>query len=263
MEIAFAGLPGNVARVVAPILYQQKYDLRVGLTSDRHVGETFELAEGHEIPLVPNTSEALDKYNPSMIIDFTRPNVINSNVERYCEAGIPFVTGTTGGDRTALEQVVLESGNVAVIAPNMNPQIVAFQAAMQCMAETFPDSFSGFSLYIIESHQATKADTSGTAKAMVKYFNQLGIPFTQDQIVMVRDPTEQIAMGIPQEYLGGHGGHTYRLVSKDGTVMFEFTHNVYGRTAYADGTRRAIDFLDRKIEAGEGGVYSMIDVLKI
>ena len=39
--------------------------------------------------------------------------------------GLPFVMGTTGGDRAALMEVTRDSGTYAVIAPNMCKQIVA------------------------------------------------------------------------------------------------------------------------------------------
>ena len=63
----------------------------------------------------------------------------------------------------------------AVIAPNMAKQIVGFQAMMEFAAKEFPNLFKGYSLEIIESHQKGKADTSGTARAMVGCFNQLGV----------------------------------------------------------------------------------------
>ena len=146
----------------------------------------------------------------------------------------------------------------------MVKQIVAFQAMMAYAAENFPDVFKGYSLHIHESHQAGKADTSGTAKAMVTYFNRMGIPFTADQILMERDPERQLNLwGIPAEHLQGHAWHTYTLTSPDQSVMFEFKHNINGRDVYAPGTMDAIIFLARKIAAGAvGQVYSMIDVLK-
>ena len=85
--------------------------------------------------------------------------------------------GTTGGDRTRLLSTVTESDISAVIAPNMAKQIVGFQAMMEYAASNFPDIFKGYSLHIKESHQKGKADTSGTAVAMVKYFNGMGTPF--------------------------------------------------------------------------------------
>jgi 4-hydroxy-tetrahydrodipicolinate reductase len=146
----------------------------------------------------------------------------------------------------------------------MAKQIVGFQAMMEYAAKTFPDLFKGYSLEIKESHQKGKADTSGTAKAMVRYFNSLGVPFAEEDITKERDPeTQKNVMGIPEEYLSGHGWHTYRLDSKDKTVHLEFTHNVNGRDVYAMGTLDALIYLDKKIKQGsKGKVFSMIDVLK-
>ena len=59
------------------------------------------------------------------------------------------------------------------------PQVVAFQATMELMAQQFPGAFSGYKLEVVESHQRTKADTSGTAKAVVASFQKLGLDFSE------------------------------------------------------------------------------------
>lgn len=120
--------------------------------------------------------------------------------------------GTTGGDRKALEQTVIDSQTVAVIAPNMAKQIVALQKLMSDFAESNQGLFDGYELKIEESHQSGKADTSGTAKAMVGYFNKLGISFTPDKIKMIRDPQVQRKMGIREQFLDGHGWHNYEIL---------------------------------------------------
>jgi 4-hydroxy-tetrahydrodipicolinate reductase len=99
---------------------------------------------------------------------------------------------------------------------------------------------------------------------MVRYFNSLGTPYAETDIIKERDPeTQQSVWGIPAEFLQGHGWHTYALTSDDKTVRFEFTHNVNGRDVYAQGTLDAVLYLDKKIEAGiQGRIFSMIDVLK-
>jgi 4-hydroxy-tetrahydrodipicolinate reductase len=146
----------------------------------------------------------------------------------------------------------------------MAKQIVGFQAMMEYAAQNFPGLFKGYALEIRESHQNGKADTSGTAKAMVGYFNQMGLDFSEDQIVKVRDPEIQASQwGIPKDYLTGHGWHTYALISGDETVRFEFSHNVNGRDVYARGTLDALVYLNAKVSEGnQGTVYTMIDVLK-
>ena len=99
---------------------------------------------------------------------------------------------------------------------------------------------------------------------MVRYFNSLGLPFAEEDITKERDPNVQKTVwGIPEEYLEGHGYHTYSLTSNDQTVRFEFTHNVNGRDVYAQGTLDALIYLSEKVKKGiRGMVFSMIDVLK-
>jgi 4-hydroxy-tetrahydrodipicolinate reductase len=61
------------------------------------------------------------------------------------------------------------------------------------MAKEFGGAFSGYSLAITESHQSTKADTSGTAKALAEDFSVLtGAPFdVETDIRMIRDAEGQ------------------------------------------------------------------------
>lgn len=70
------------------------------------------------------------------------------NAELYSRVGVPFVMGTTGGDREKLYESVEEARIYAVISPQMGKQVVAFLAAMEIMAEQFPGAFSGYSLEV-------------------------------------------------------------------------------------------------------------------
>jgi len=208
-------------------------------------------------------------------VDFTHPSAVNGNAEWYAANKLAFVMGTTGGDRDALMSCIEGSdGTYAVIAPNMAKQIVALQAALEQMASDFPGSFDGYSLSVVESHQSTKADTSGTAKAVSASLALLTgeSDFTPENIERVRDPAEQLAGGgtshrgvspVSEGALNGHAFHTYSLVSGDGAVEFQFRHNVEGRSTYAEGTVDACTFLASRISAAaEKRVYDMVDVLK-
>ncbi|KAG0566757.1 hypothetical protein KC19_7G085800 [Ceratodon purpureus] len=206
----------------------------------------------------------LKEYPYVVVVDYTLPAAVNGNAEFYCSRGLPFVMGTTGGDSEKLIEDVLQSGVYSVVAPQMGKQVVAFQAAMSIMAEQFPGAFSGYKLQVIESHQSTKVDTSGTAKAIISSFQKLGLDFDMEEIEMVRDSKRQIEeMKVPEEHLNGHAFHTYRVVSPDGMVNFEFQHNVCGRSIYAEGAVDAVLFLAKKIrERTDKKLYNMIDVLR-
>ncbi|KAK7275301.1 hypothetical protein RIF29_16413 [Crotalaria pallida] len=232
-------------------------------------GKTFQIGGNDFLVHGPSDRESvlasvLDKYPNLIVVDYTAPTAVNANAELYCKVGVPFVMGTTGGDRELLRKTVEDSNVYAVISPQMGKQVVAFLAAMEIMAEQFPGAFSGYSLQVLESHQASKADVSGTAKAVISCFNKLGVSFNMDEIQLIRDPKEQLEMvGVPEEHLSGHAFHMYHLQSPDGTVSFEFQHNVCGRSIYAEGTVDAALFLAKKIESKDHKrIYNMIDVLR-
>lgn len=241
----------------------------VSFGCEEESGQTFEVCGREFLVHGPSDRESflesvLDKYPNLIIVDYTVPDAVNGNGELYSKVGVPFVMGTTGGDRDLLYKTVQDSKNYAVISPQMGKQVVAFLAAMEIMAEQFPGAFSGYSLQVLESHQASKVDASGTAKAVISCFNKLGASFDMDQIQLIRDPRQQVEMvGVPEEHLSGHAFHMYHLTSPDETVSFEFQHNVCGRSIYAEGTVDAVLFLAKKIEAKDPKrIYNMIDVLR-
>ena len=197
-------------------------------------------------------------------IDYTHPSAVNANALFYVENNLPFVMGTTGGDR---EQLLKDcASHYSVIAPNMGKQIVAMQSGLEALASKFPGAFEGYTLKVVESHQKTKADTSGTAKALIESIKILTNNFDYQadrDVKMIRDDQESMDFGVPEEGLKGHAFHTYTLTSPDGSVQFQLQHNVVGRTVYAEGTADAVKFLAKKMEAGvEPQVFTMINVLE-
>ncbi len=275
IQVMMNGIPGNVVTTIAGhIQNDPRFELLpYAMTGPEITAETHILGDT-EIRLIrpedrDDAMEKIKKDFPDFIcIDFTHPTAVNDNAKFYVTHSIPFVMGTTGGDRKKLNETILSGTTPAVIAPNMAKQIVGFQAMMEYAATTFPDLFKDYSLTVRESHQKTKADTSGTAKAMVGYFNRLGIPFTDSDIHQERDPDiQKNQWKIPEQHINGHAWHTYTLTSPDHTVCFEFTHNINGRDIYAQGTMDAAIFLHGKLRGMEGKpakgqIFTMIDVLK-
>jgi len=214
-----------------------------------------------------------------IVVDYTHPSCVNQNGALYARLKVPFVMGTTGGNREQLYTDIKKANIYAVIAANMCKQIVALQTVLETMSSEFPGAFSGYTLKVTESHQSHKADTSGTAKEMVKYFNDLtSSSFAIADVNKLRDTPSQLAFGVPEDSLQGHAFHTYELEAPDQTVHFQFQHNVCGRRTYAEGTVDAVQYLfnqitlDREEEnnnkkkeettAPKKMIFNMIDVLK-
>lgn len=269
IDVMVNGIPGSMGRIVAETCIARGLSLvPFSLTGEQIVESESEIL-GKKVELLkPSNREAriaeiLSKYPNLIAVDFTHPTAVNDNAKFYVAHKIPFVMGTTGGDREALKNLVAEAKHPCVVAPNMAKQIVAFQAMIEWLSQTFPTAFEGYKLSIVESHQKTKADTSGTAKAVAKSFENMGLDFDESQIVKIRDDRESVEkMNVPEEYLTGHAFHTYALDSADGTVHFEFRHNVCGRKIYAEGSVDAVNFLAGEIARGNARPFDMMDVLR-
>ena len=263
--VMVAGLPGKMATLVAKAIATQE-DMMLHTTGlSEESGCAIILSPFVPVELVPIASHKQvlsGSHCVDLIVDFTLPKSVNANARLYCEAGVPFVMGTTGGNREALVETVKNSKISAVIAANMAVPVVIFQEMIRFAAANFPHALDGFHLSIEESHQASKKDVSGTAVSLLPLFAELGMPLAKGDIRMIRDPElQEQYLGVPKEYLGGHGFHTYEMLSPDDTVELGFIHNVLGRNVYVDGAMRAIRLLaEHRQERGK--VFSMADVLR-
>lgn len=283
LRIMVNGMPGPMAVAAAQACLRRGLKLApCAMTGPDVAPQTITVVDedtGHftDVKLIPSSMKdeikwSLDGLKSSLgtfnliAIDFTHPSAVNSNGELYLANAIPFVMGTTGGDREKLIQQCNDAGHFCVIAPNMGKQIVAMQKALDDLAAQYPGAFGGYQIDVVESHQKTKADTSGTAKAVVKSLQRLSGDDTfslETDIQMLRTDAESLEFGVPSQHLGGHAFHTYTLTSPDKSVQFTLKHNVSGRRIYAEGTADAVIFLAKKLRTDNvGQVFSMINVLE-
>lgn len=282
VHVMVNGMPGPMATAAAEACLRKGLKLSpVAMTGPNVESTTVTVTDSvtkrsSQVRLIPSTDEqeilssiegvrvACGGDKNLLAIDYTHPSAVNSNALFYVKNKLPFVMGTTGGDREKLIADVQAGAHFAVIAPNMGKQIVAMQAALEDLASKYPSAFAGYKLEVTESHQKTKADTSGTAKAVIDSLKKLtDDDFTEDRIDMIRNDEESMKFGVPEEGLRGHAFHTYTLTSPDGSVNFQLQHNVVGRTVYAEGTADAVKFLAKKIRTEkEARVFTMINVLE-
>ncbi len=208
-------------------------------------------------------------------VDFTTPLSVKLNVDFYTERELPFLLGTTGGNKNGCDEryiakKVAESKINAVVAPNFSKEIVAFLESIKYWARTFPGSLKGYEIKIIESHPASKKDVSGTVMSMLPTFDKLGVSYSIEQVDRdkVRNEEGYRNLGIPEKYWNAHGWHFFSFRRKDDeSVLLEYTTKVIGRETYAYGAMDAIRFLHEKNKnafksSDVGHVYSMINVMK-
>lgn len=207
LPVMINGLPGPMALEAAKACVDRGYQIiSTGFTGPDTHFDNFEvqgaknnfkvsLQKGPGISLnaVETLKQLKSQYPNLIIVDYTHPSAAINNIKAYIDSNCDFVMGTTGFDVDTVNRIFSDGSNYAVIAPNMAKQIVALQSAIQQTAERFPNAFSGYNLKVSESHQSTKADTSGTAKAIVQYLSQLnGEKFGIEDIKKIRVPEEQV-----------------------------------------------------------------------
>ena len=154
------------------------------------------------------------------------------------QAGIPLVQGSTS-------ITLPEPLPCAVVeAPNLAMVVIQMMTALKPLA--------GHVKAIRESHQAGKRDVSATARMFAQ---QLG--FAEAEIESIRDPAQQLACGVPPEFLDGHAYHWIEG-ERDG-VQIGIALRVHGREAYARGALALARMLSgRRLEPRKYAVQEML-----
>lgn len=163
----------------------------------------------------------------------------------------PLIQGSTG------VQTYLSRRGWVINAPNLSLPMVRFMVDFPPYAQSLIEL--GAKLSIIESHQSTKKDVSGTARAIAKSLDQ-----PVSIIRSIRDPKTQQMIGVPAEYLDGHAYHDFSLSCPGGEVIISSTR-IHGRRPYAHGALAvAKAIVDPKcLDRGVHQLKDIIDILPI
>jgi len=263
IPVFVSGLPGRMATLVAGQLAQNEhFDLsRYAMTSARHRRTVQQYGE-RRVYLVDYCP--FDLQSGTIAVDFTTSQSAPVNVIHYTSLDIPFVMGTTvtEEDRREIEKMVRKSQICAVIAPNMDMEVVSRQMEIDEMVESCPFFFWGATFQIAESHQASKVGVSGTARAFQEQLERHGAVMSEE-IISIRDPERQRKLGVPDKFLEGHGYHFVTVCDANGKIIHHFETKVHGRSSYVETALMDVEFLDEQRRADvRGRVFSQADVLR-
>ncbi|MFY9494274.1 MAG: 4-hydroxy-tetrahydrodipicolinate reductase [Limnochordia bacterium] len=154
-----------------------------------------------DVEMFSDLGQALDVTRPDVVVDFTTPQIVESNMEICFAKNVPMVIGTTGLSAEALEEWktrAAQSGWRAVIAPNFAIGAVLMMKYAQEAAVFFDK------VEIIEYHHDRKLDApSGTAlrtKQLIQEARDMSVP-----IHSVRLPGlvahQEVILGLPGQTL--------------------------------------------------------------
>ncbi len=209
------------------------------------------------VPVFAGLAPALAAAGPAdVVIDFTRPAATAQNAQAAAEAGLPFVSGTTGLDAVAVAALDAAAARVAVVwAPNMSVGVNVLAQLVAAAADALGPEFA---IEILELHHGLKVDApSGTALQLAHVAR-----LCRGTGEIVHGRVGQVGAR-PQNEIGVHalrggdvaGEHTVFLLGPD--ERLELTHRLGHRRALAAGAVRAARFACARAP----GRYGMADVL--
>jgi len=218
-------------------------------------GAVINACNGKKIKITSYLHEDFDWSNKNwgkpVAIHFGSGKQLNALIDT-CEALWEHITIPIIQCSTKLPTPVPTGRNVVIInAPNAALPMIRLITAFPGFIEKIR---AGMEIGIIESHQSTKADVSGTARMLAKL---IGVP--EDKIKSLRTHDMQLAFGVPQEHLGWHAYHKFILVG-DG-VKITLTTEIHGGNAYAQG---ALTLAEGLIKTPlNPGIHELKDVIDL
>ncbi|MFH1227483.1 MAG: 4-hydroxy-tetrahydrodipicolinate reductase [Planctomycetota bacterium] len=172
-------------------------------------------------------------------IDFSLPNGTMACLKSCLKHRIPLVIGTTGFDKSQLNQIRKASRTIpCFLSPNMSLGAnLLFKLGAQAARTLGPD----YDAEIIETHHRFKKDApSGTAKRLSE---------SVSEVSKKNIPIHSLRIG---DVVGDH-----TVVFSNLGERIELTHRVNNRDIFARGAIYAAKFL----AAAKPGLYSMADIL--
>src|SRR6266571_4646968 len=127
IPVLVSGLPGRMGQAIVEALQEDpSFDpLPIAKASARYSYTSISIGKGQQIHLIDHLP--LDLGSGVIAIDYTTPQSVENNARHYIDLKIPFIMGTTGGDREVIKSMVRSSEISAVIAPIMAVPVIEIQ----------------------------------------------------------------------------------------------------------------------------------------
>lgn len=191
---------------------------------------------------------------PTAVIDFTGPESAVEYAEVCADAGVAYVTGTTGFDDDGLEALEAASEDVPVLhAPNFARGV---QALVNVVGEAV-QNLPGYDVELVETHHNGKRDApSGTANRLLEEIEANG-EFTERAHGREGDaPREAGEIGVHALRAGDITGE-HEIILAGNHEEVRLTHRAEDRGVFAAGAVDAAVW----IAGQKAGSYDFADVI--
>jgi 4-hydroxy-tetrahydrodipicolinate reductase len=257
IRVLVSGACGRMGReVVKTVLNDEQMNL-VGAIDQMHAGKDIGMMVGGEatgIVVENNLQQALERYRPDVMVDFTTPATVIDNLRAAIKSGIHAVVGTTGISNDDLEEIagLCEQYQAnALVAPNFAIGALLMMRCAAMAAKYFPQ------VEIIELHHDQKLDApSGTsiktAEMILAGRGEMEIhPVGEEKIQGVRGG-EMNGIHLHSVRLPGLIAHQEVIFGGEGQTLI-IRHDSLSRESFMPGVALAV----KKIIENPGLTYGL------
>lgn len=191
-----------------------------------------------------------------VIIDFSQPDVVTSNIKQAFKLNIPIVVGTTGWDyqKEEIIQLCLAKDQALLVASNFSIGVNIFFEINTVLAK-FMEQYPQYHPSIEEIHHTQKLDKpSGTAielaKQMLEQISRKSA-YTLDSEI---NPTDLMIVSKRLKDTPG----THKVTYSSEVDQIEIKHTAHSRKGFASGAVLAAEWI-----IGKKGCFGMKDLLGI
>ena len=261
-RVAVAGASGRMGRMLIEAIQGSGDCVLAGaldVAGSPGLGQDAAAFLGHTSGVLITDDLRAGLQGADVLIDFTRPEGTLAHLQVCAALGVKAVVGTTGfSEAQKADIAALAQKTAIVLAPNMSVGVNVTLKLLEMAAKALA---TGYDIEIIEAHHRHKVDApSGTALKMGEVIaGALGrdlkdcAVYAREGVTGERDPS---SIGFAT-IRGGDivGDHTVLFAGTGERI--EITHKSSSRSTYAQGSLRAVRFLD----AHATGLFDMADVL--
>lgn len=247
IRILMVGCSGRMGKVISSAIDQfNNLSIVAGIDKNKN--------NGFDYPIFENISECT--VDVDVILDFSRPDILESLLKYSEEKSLPLVLCTTGYSDEQLNTIQRMSANIPMFrSANMSIGINVINNVLKKISAML---FENYDIEIIEKHHNQKVDApSGTAILLADTIKE-AIP---EETMYVHGRS-----GISKRHNKEIGIHAVRggsIVGEHSVIfagqseVIELTHQATSREVFAVGALKACEFMAGK----DAGMYSMDNII--
>jgi 4-hydroxy-tetrahydrodipicolinate reductase len=235
MKIALLGY-GKMGKIIEKIAISRKHEIVLTIGTDN---------------LQDLTTENLQKAD--VVIEFSKPGVVLTNIEHCFTAGVPVVVGTTGwyDQLSQIKQQCEQSGNTLLYGSNFSVGVNVFFHVNRILAKMM-NNYPYYDVQVEEIHHMQKLDApSGTAITIAEGIIENLDSKSEWINVLTTDDKNDDEQAAGNQLLiesmridSVPGTHTVIYDSEVDTI--EFKHTAHNRNGFALGAVLAAEWVHNK-----------------